>query len=249
MTIVDGGGKSSSSHPSSSSSSSGVAAGAVLRDDANSTFPSMCASIGIDPRLRKALSRLGYVRPTLVQSRAIPLAISGGRDLLVRARTGSGKTLAYTLPVLQGVLSHKGLIAERNGGGGGNGSDDDEYDGGVGGGCASVAGIILVPTRELCDQVYRVLDDLIYYCADVVKVISLSSSTIGGGGSTGGGKARKEMLRQGAMLRDNPDVIVSTPAGLVAHVREGNLDLSRNVRTLVVDEADLILSFGEFFSV
>ncbi len=54
------------------------------------------------------------------------------------------------------------------------------------------------------------------------------------------------MLRQEALLRDRPDVIVATPAGLVAHVRSGALDLKRTVETLVVDEADLILSFGEF---
>ena len=96
----------------------------------------------------------------------------------------------------------------------------------------------------------RVLDDLSYYCADVVKVVTLSSSTPSGGGRNGGSaasnKARKEMLRQEALLRDRPDVIVATPAGLVAHVRSGALDLKRTVETLVVDEADLILSFGEF---
>ncbi|KAL3810634.1 hypothetical protein ACHAXA_008158 [Cyclostephanos tholiformis] len=204
-----------------------VDGGAIHEPDP--TFPSLCASIGIDPRLRKSISRMGLIRPTLVQSRAIPLAISGGRDLLVRARTGSGKTLAYCLPVLHRVLSRKALIAERNGGGGAGAHDcdydgyDDDDDGGGGGG-----------------GVYRVLGDLTYYCADVVRVVSLSSSSIGGGGN----RARKEMLKQEAMLRDNPDVIVSTPAGLVAHVRNGNLDLSRNVQTLVVDEADLILSFG-----
>jgi ATP-dependent RNA helicase DDX56/DBP9 len=265
MTIVDGGRSSSSSHHRHPSSGGNV----DIIDDANDadmTFHSLCASVGIDPRLRKALSRMGYVRPTLVQSRAIPLAISGGRDLLVRARTGTGKTLAYALPVLHGALIRRGIIAERNGGttatgGRRRGMDDDECDDdddddddgaarGGGRGCKSApSGIILVPTRELSDQVRRVLDDLTYYCSDVVGVVSLSSSSIGNGGGPRGGKSgggtRREMLRQCAMLRDDPDVIVSTPAGLVAHVRMGNLDLSRNVRILVVDEADLILSFGE----
>ena len=56
------------------------------------------------------------------------------------------------------------------------------------------------------------------------------------------------MMRQEAMLRDRPDVVVATPAGLVAHVRSGALDLRRTVETLVVDEADLILSFGEWWT-
>lgn len=211
------------------------------------TFPSLCTSIGIDTRLRKALTRMNLVHPTLVQSKAIPLAISSGRDLLVRARTGSGKTLAYCIPVLQRILARKILLAERGGGGDDEEEDDDEKQRR---GTSSVGGVILVPTRELCDQVSRVLDDLSYYCADVVKVVTLSSSSSGGGrggGSTASNnKGRKEMLRQEALLRDRPDVIVATPAGLVAYVRSGVLDLKRTVETLVVDEADLILSFGEF---
>ena len=222
--------------------------------DHHQTFPTLCASIGIDPRLRKSLSRMGIVRPTLVQSRAIPLAVSSGRDLLVRARTGSGKTLAYTVPVLQKILARKALLAERRGGGaevgdGGDDGDDGDDDGsgrggGRGGGGTAVGGVILVPTRELCDQVSRVLDDLTYYCADAIKVVVLSSSS--SSSFNNGTKGKREMMRQEALLRDRPDVVVATPAGLVAHVRSGALDLRRTVETLVVDEADLILSFGEW---
>ena len=184
--------------------------------------------------MRKSLSRMGLVRPTMVQSRAIPLAISSGRDLLVRARTGSGKTLAYCLPVLHRILARKGLLAER---GGGENDDDDNDDNDNGG--AALGGVILVPTRELCEQVSKVLDDLTYYCADEIKVVSLSSS----GGS--GARGKKDILRQSAMLRDKPDVVVATPAGLVVHVRNGDINPSKGgLLTLVVDEADLILSFG-----
>lgn len=61
---------------------------------------------GLDRRLIKAVARLGYVYPTLVQSKAIPLALEG-KDLLVRARTGSGKTAAFALPALHKVLLQK----------------------------------------------------------------------------------------------------------------------------------------------
>ena len=47
------------------------------------------------------------------------------------------------------------------------------------------------------------------------------------------------------MLRDRPDVIVATPAGLLSHIRSGHIHLKNSVETLVVDEADLVLSFGE----
>eukprot|EP00986_Skeletonema_menzelii_P000578 scaffold160_cov157-Skeletonema_menzelii.AAC.35 len=197
------------------------------------TFPELCTSIGIDARLRKALSRLNYVHPTLVQSKSIPLALTSGRDLLVRARTGSGKTLAYSIPVIQKILAKKSLLEERGGGGEGDESEDEDDTRSDG---ATVKGVILVPTRELCTQVAKVIDDLTYYCADHVKVVVLSSSSTK--------KSDVSALQQEALLRDQPDIVVATPAGLVTHVRSGKLNLKKSVETLVVDEADLILSFG-----
>jgi ATP-dependent RNA helicase DDX56/DBP9 len=183
--------------------------------DPSATFSSLAESTGLDIRLRKAVSRLGHVRPTLVQAKCLPLAISSGRDLLVRARTGSGKTLAYCLPLLQKLLQRSS--AKRQ---------------------AGVGAIVLVPTRELCTQVHQTLQTLVYYCDDVISVAVLS---VGRGRNE---KAREELDRQEAMLRDRPDVLVATPAGLLAHIRSGALDLKSSVETLVVDEADLVLSFG-----
>lgn len=148
---------------------------------------------------------------------------------------------------MQKILGRKSLLAER----GEEESDQDDNDNEGGGGTA-VKGVILVPTRELCNQVAQVLDDLTYYCSDLIKVVVLSSvsnshhkkvKTKKNGGSGGG--ADEATLQQEALLRDRPDIVVATPAGLVAHVRSGKLDLKRSVETLVVDEADLILSFGE----
>lgn len=214
--------------------------------DPNQTFPTLCTSIGIDTRLRKSLSRLNYIHPTLVQSKSIPLAITSGRDLLVRARTGSGKTLAYCIPVVQKILSYKSLVAER----GQVDDDSDEEDGGSGvdgsGGGTAVKGVILVPTRELCNQVASVLDDLTYYCADEIKVVVLSSSFNNNNKKSKKSKGNNmSALQQEALLRDRPDIVVATPAGLVTHVRSGQLNLKKSVETLVVDEADLILSFGK----
>lgn len=165
------------------------------------------------------------------------MALTSGRDLLVRARTGSGKTLAYSIPVIQKILAKKSLLEER---GGGEESDDgdDASDG------ATVKGVILVPTRELCTQVAKVIDDLTYYCADHVKVVVLSGSTTKKSGSKNNSAGNVSALQQEALLRDQPDIVVATPAGLVTHVRSGKLNLKKSVETLVVDEADLILSFG-----
>lgn len=54
----------------------------------------------------KAVADLGWSQPTLIQEKAIPLALEG-KDLLARARTGSGKTAAYAVPLIQRILASK----------------------------------------------------------------------------------------------------------------------------------------------
>ena len=193
--------------------------------DPSITFPALCDAVGLDVRLRKAISRLGHVRPTLVQAKCLPLALQSGRDLLVRARTGSGKTLAYCLPTLQKLLVKQSEVSS------------SQNQSGV------VGAVILVPTRELCTQVYQELKRLMYYCDDVLSVAMLSVA--GKRGIKATDKSKQELDRQEAMLRDRPDLIVATPAGLLTHIRSGALhQLKETVETLVVDEADLVLSFG-----
>ncbi|KAI2545762.1 DEAD-box helicase 56 [Homo sapiens] len=67
--------------------------------------------MGLDPRLLQAVTDLGWSRPTLIQEKAIPLALEG-KDLLARARTGSGKTAAYAIPMLQLLLHRKASCAD-----------------------------------------------------------------------------------------------------------------------------------------
>jgi ATP-dependent RNA helicase DDX56/DBP9 len=76
--------------------------------DSESTFASF--SHLLDTRLLRALADMGFARPTLVQSKTIPLALEG-RDILARARTGSGKTAAYCVPIVQKILSAKAVCA------------------------------------------------------------------------------------------------------------------------------------------
>lgn len=64
------------------------------------------AGLGLDARLLQAIAKQNYSAPTLVQRKAIPLAIAG-KDVLARAKTGSGKTAAYLLPVVHGILQRK----------------------------------------------------------------------------------------------------------------------------------------------
>ena len=62
--------------------------------------------LGLDPRLIQAVAQQKFEKPTLVQQRAIPLALNG-QDVLAKAKTGSGKTAAYLLPILQAILKRK----------------------------------------------------------------------------------------------------------------------------------------------
>ena len=62
--------------------------------------------MGLDDRILKAIAKLGWVHPTLIQERAIPLILEG-KDLLARGRTGSGKTGAFSIPLVQSLLAVK----------------------------------------------------------------------------------------------------------------------------------------------
>lgn len=67
----------------------------------------------LDNRILRALADIGFARPTLIQSRAIPIAIEG-RDILARARTGSGKTAAYCIPIVQKIITSNAVSRHCN---------------------------------------------------------------------------------------------------------------------------------------
>ena len=88
--------------------------------------------------------------------------------------------------------------------------------------------VILVPTRELAVQVYDYLKKLSTYCPQF-KIVNIATET--------------PLSNQIQILRENPLIIISTPARIRQHLDGGNLKLDL-VETLVIDEADLMLSFG-----
>ncbi|KAM9307309.1 putative ATP-dependent RNA helicase DDX56 [Pholidichthys leucotaenia] len=162
--------------------------------------------MGLDDRLLKAVADLGWSKPTLIQEKAIPLALEG-KDLLARARTGSGKTAAYALPVIQRILDSKQSVREQD-----------------------VRALILVPTKELGHQVQTMIRQLTAYCSRDIRVADIS------------GKA--DLSSQRPILMEKPDVVVGTPSRVLAHLNAQNLVLHSSLEMLVVDEADLIFSFG-----
>lgn len=162
--------------------------------------------MGLDDRLLKAVADLGWSQPTLIQEKAIPLALEG-KDLLARARTGSGKTAAYAVPVIQRILASKQSVREQE-----------------------VRALILVPTKELGQQVQTMMRQLTAFCSRDVRVADIT------------GKA--DLSAQRPILMEKPDVIVGTPSRVLAHLTAQNLVLHSSLETLVVDEADLLFSFG-----
>ena len=70
-----------------------VMASQETEDDKKKVFP--FHEMGLDDRILKAIAKLGWVNPTLIQERAIPLIVEG-KDLLARGRTGSGEVRGHT---------------------------------------------------------------------------------------------------------------------------------------------------------
>jgi ATP-dependent RNA helicase DDX56/DBP9 len=82
------------------------AAPPAAKDDKAKAAEPTFADFGLDARLVQAIAKLSYQKPTLVQQKAIPLALTG-QDVLCKGKTGSGKTAAYVLPVLHAILKRK----------------------------------------------------------------------------------------------------------------------------------------------
>ncbi|WP_119967980.1 DEAD/DEAH box helicase [Shewanella japonica] len=174
------------------------------------------SSLQLLPLLVKQLTRLGYEQPTPIQQQAIPVVLSG-KDVLAGAQTGTGKTAAFTLPIIQMLLQSKATAPQVND------SVDDKQD--------ALANytqtLILVPTRELAQQVHQHVEK---YASgtDIRSVIVYGGVSI---------KAQANAIQAGA------DIIVATPGRLLDHLRNRVMSLSK-LKHLVFDEADRMLDMG-----
>ncbi|CAM1507431.1 Fc.00g070720.m01.CDS01 [Cosmosporella sp. VM-42] len=161
--------------------------------------------LGLDPRLLQAIAQQKFAKPTLVQRKAIPLALNG-QDVLAKADCGSGKTAAYVLPLLSSILKRKT-------------TDSTPF----------TAALILVPTRELADQVFKDIEQFSSFCAKDIRTVKLTD------------KVTNAVQR--ALLSNSPDIVISTPATAWHNINSSALALE-TLTHLVVDEADLVLSYG-----
>ncbi|XP_037091513.1 probable ATP-dependent RNA helicase DDX56 [Pollicipes pollicipes] len=94
----------------------------------------------------------------------------------------------------------------------------------------AVQALVLAPTRELCQQLCSHFESLTSCCSREVRCVNVGTQA--------------DLSAQRSMLMYKPDIVVGTPSRVLAHIQAGNLDVSRDLKLLVVDEADLMLTFG-----
>jgi superfamily II DNA/RNA helicase len=161
------------------------------------------ASLGLIDPIVQTLASLDYTTPTAVQQQAIPVVLSG-KDVMAAAQTGTGKTAGFALPILQRLFKRDKPV-----------------------GSNAARALVLVPTRELAEQVHESFRS---YGAG----LNLRTMVAYGGVSI-----NPQMMN----LRKGVDVLVATPGRLLDLHRQNAVKFNE-VITLVLDEADRMLDLG-----
>ncbi|WP_030677788.1 DEAD/DEAH box helicase [Streptomyces sp. NRRL B-1347] len=159
------------------------------------------ADLDMPAQLLAELRRQGVTVPFPIQGATLPNSLAG-RDILGRGRTGSGKTLAFGLALLSRIAGQRAEPRQP-------------------------LGLVLVPTRELAQQV---TDALTPYA----RSVRLRLTAVVGGVSIG---------RQAGALRDGTEVVVATPGRLKDLIDRGQCRLNQ-VGVIVLDEADQMADMG-----
>ena len=160
--------------------------------------------LDLEDEILDGLEDMNFHEMTPVQEHTIPVILEG-RDIIGCAQTGTGKTAAYTLPLLNKLLIE--------------GNPDNV-----------VKSLIIVPTRELAQQIDQQFQGFSYYAP-------LSTTVVYGGGDGKGWDIQKNGMLNGA------DVVIATPGRMIAHLQNSGVDLS-HVEYLILDEADRMLDMG-----
>ncbi|WP_431273578.1 DEAD/DEAH box helicase [Variovorax ureilyticus] len=164
------------------------------------------SNLSLAEPLARAVAEMGYETMTPIQAQAIPVVLSG-QDVMGAAQTGTGKTAAFSLPLLQRMLKHE------------NSSTSPARH--------PVRALVLLPTRELADQVAQQVK--LY-----AKYTNLRSTVVFGG---------IDMKPQTLELKKGVEVLVATPGRLLDHIEAKNAVLNQ-VEYVVLDEADRMLDIG-----
>ena len=160
--------------------------------------------LDLEDEILDGLYDMNFQEMTPVQEATIPIILEG-RDIIGCAQTGTGKTAAYTLPLLNRLLLE--------------GNEDNV-----------VKSLIIVPTRELAQQIDQQFQGFSYY-------LPVSTTVVYGGGDGKGWDVQKRGMLMGS------DVVIATPGRMIAHLQNSGVDLS-HVECLILDEADRMLDMG-----
>ncbi|CAB4695717.1 unannotated protein [freshwater metagenome] len=166
------------------------------------------AELPLRPETIEALHAHGFIAPFAIQEMVLPIALSDG-DVIGQAKTGTGKTLAFGVPVIERVIA----------------PNDAEWESFEHKGMPQV--LIVVPTRELCTQVTKDIEEL----ASNRGIRTLAVY---------GGRAFEPQIEA---LAAGIEIVVGTPGRLLDLSRQGQLRL-KQVSRLVLDEADEMLDLG-----
>ena len=166
------------------------------------TSPSF-ADLGLPTPLVDQLASQGILSPFPIQQATISDALSG-RDTLGRGRTGSGKTLAFSLPLIARLME--------------SGKRREPF---------APRAVILVPTRELANQVRDVIEPLAHS-------VGMRTAVVYGGVGYGG---------QITAMRNGVDIVVACPGRFIDLMESGHVDLDA-VEITVLDEADHMAELG-----
>ena len=162
------------------------------------TLPEEFRKLGLQDLSLEVFKDMGFITPTPIQAATIP-ALLAGKDVVGLAETGSGKTIAFASPMIETLDQRKN----------------------------QVQGLVLVPTRELAQQVLDVISTL-------AKPWNLKTI-----GLLGGHALKKDFQA----LEGNPHIVVGTPGRVLDHLQRRTLSL-RKVSFAVLDEADEMLDIG-----
>lgn len=152
----------------------------------------------ISENILRGIYAHGFEKPSQIQLKSIPIILEG-KDVIAQAQSGTGKTGAFSIGNLCMI--------------------DESLN--------KIQGIIIVPTRELADQVFKVVSELASY----TKITTLK--VIGG---TNVGECRRELSK-------NPHIVVGTPGRILDMINKRDLP-TIDIKILTFDEADEILSQG-----
>merc|ERR1712142_341336 len=151
-------------------------------------------NFGFDERILKKIASNGWNEPTAIQEQMFQFVLNK-RNIVAKARTGSGKTAAFALPLLDLNLKNR----------------NNKF-------------IILVPSKELCQQSFRMVKS---FAPSDIYVYELNDNN-------------NEDFKNSNLI---PDVLISTPSKLIKYL--DNISNHLNLyKSIVIDEADLVTTFG-----